>query len=230
MSWLRLIEENMKGKGNKITHLIKEMWAAYLIEILVIILGISITLALEEWRDDGRERRLEKIYLSNLLTDIKTDRQSLDNTEARTRVLLQKADELLHPAPGLRWREDVRTILGRPKFISQDATFSDLKSSGNLHLVNDISLKNLLFAYYDQTQVIKEVQDAEQLATVTVSGPYFLNHVPLDDTDTLGVMAQPRDVAFRNNVLLRVDNRKELLRYYRNADSLAGLLQEALSK
>src|ERR1700730_3843372 len=36
---------------HKVQKLIKEMWPAYLIEIFVIILGISITLALEEWRD-----------------------------------------------------------------------------------------------------------------------------------------------------------------------------------
>ena len=230
MSWLRLIEESMKGKGNKLGHLIREMWAAYLIEILVIILGISITLALEEWRDHDRERRLEQIYLGNLRTDVDADIRSLDSTGAETSVLLQHGDALLHPVRGSAWRKDVRAILGRPRFISQDATFLDLKSSGNLHLLEDIALKNLLFAYYDMTQFIKEDQDAEQQATIVIGGPYFLKHFDLDETDTLPAEAPPKDVEFRNNVLLRVNTRKELLGIYQSTDSLARRLREALSK
>ena len=46
----------------------------------------------------------------------------------------------------------------RPKFTTRDATFSDLKSSGNLHLLKDIGLKNSLFAYYNVAQNIKDLQ------------------------------------------------------------------------
>jgi hypothetical protein len=57
--------------------LIREMWPAYLIEILVIILGISITLGLEAWRDGIKEKRQEKIYLRNLKADLEEDMNSL---------------------------------------------------------------------------------------------------------------------------------------------------------
>jgi hypothetical protein len=77
--------------------------------------------------------------------------------------------------------EDVRAILDRPKFISSDATFSDLKSSGNLHLIKDISLKNSLFAYYNETQHIREIQEEEQQATIIISGSYFMKLFSLDD-------------------------------------------------
>src|ERR1700730_17921507 len=97
MSWLRLMEEKIKEnepveisgetgavptgtsmhKKHSLPGLIKEMWPAYLIEIVVIILGISITLALEEWRDNKKENHLEQIYLKNLQTDIDVDRKKL---------------------------------------------------------------------------------------------------------------------------------------------------------
>jgi hypothetical protein len=57
-------------KKHTISGLIRDMWPAYLIEIIVIILGISITLALEEWRDSSKESKLENIYLKNLLADV----------------------------------------------------------------------------------------------------------------------------------------------------------------
>src|SRR5450631_1124318 len=114
MSWLRLMEESIKElempsdesvlsdqtthaaeKKHRIAGLIKNMWPAYLIEIFVIILGISITLALEEWRDSGRENQLENIYLKNLLTDVDTDLSGLANSMAATHKLLDRGNELL---------------------------------------------------------------------------------------------------------------------------------------
>jgi|SRR5450432_2667358 len=241
-------------RNNKVMRLIKEMWPAYLIEILVIILGISITLAMEEWRDAGKERQLEQIYLKNLQTDVELDLRSLEEVSAATQKILDRGNELLthikDPAKNnISFNQlgtDVRAILGRPKFISNDATFSDLKSSGNLHLIKDIRLKNLLFAYYSLAQDIRDDQDAEQQATITLSGTYFLRKFPMDDfgqqngpgsgssrSDGSGSGA-PDDLSktmeFDNNVLLRVTTRKELLDLYQRADSSADQLKKALEQ
>ncbi len=232
-------------KKHTVTGLIKEMWPAYLIEIIVIILGISITLALEEWRDNSKENHLEQVYLKNLQTDIGTDLKSLSLAMLGTKSLLTKGNELLGYArsadnknisPG-QVNEDVRAILGRPNFITSDASFTDLKSSGNLHLIKDIPLKNLLFAYYSETQHIKEVQDAERQTAITLSGAYFLKQFPLDENRSQVITATTKDmnellknIEFDNNVLLRVLNRKELLDIYQRADSLAELLQNDFVK
>ena len=267
MSWLRLIEESMKVKtpsaaaggdevpgeparkpstGGRFRHLIGEMWPAYLIEIVVIILGISITLALEEWRDGSKEEKLENLYRRNLLADIDADLRGLQKATADTRTLLAHGQAILqsengsaaesHPDSALT--ADLRAILGRPKFIPHDATFAELKSSGNLHLLKDVDLKWLLFAFYNQAQVIKEVQDAEQQATINLVGPYFLQRIPMDDgfgrstdrekvADVAGVAG---DTEFRNLVLLRVTNRTELLGLYNTADSLATQVKATLLK
>lgn len=225
-------------RPNRIIGLIKEMWPAYLIEIVVIILGISITLVLEEWRDQSKERHLEQIYLKNLLTDIQLDLQSLNYAIASTQNLLNHGTEILSslkdPAnktlsPGTL-NSDIRTILARPNFISNDATFSDLKSSGNLHLLKDIRLKNELFVYYNEAQNIKDIQNVEQQATITLSGSYFLKLFPLDDVGfpQESTANPPKSVEFSNNVLLRVTTRQELLDLYIKADSLATRLQKEL--
>ena len=76
-------------KKHTVKGLIREMWPAYLIEIIVIILGISITLALEEWRDTVKENKLETIYLKNLLADVDVDLQSLKIASDRTQHTLE---------------------------------------------------------------------------------------------------------------------------------------------
>ena len=246
--------------GNRFRHLIGEMWPAYLIEIVVIILGISISLALEEWRDGAKEDKLERIYRGNLLADIDADLGALHDASAATTALLAHGEHILQSekgsaAPSLSsaapsrssaagslsdttLTADLRSIIGRPKFIPRDATFADLKSSGNLHLIKDIELKGLLFAYYNQVQLIKENQESEQQATITLVGPYFLKRFPLDDVlgnssrrekgEELSTVAE--DIEFRNLVLLRVGNRSELLALYQAADSLAMRLKAELQK
>ena len=230
-------------KKQSVSGLIKNMWPAYLIEIIVIILGISITLLLEEWRDNSKENRLEQIYLKNLQTDVSTDLTSLGHAITGTKLLLEKGDDLLHYAGSTENKvispdkvyEDVRSILGRPNFFSSDASFSDLKSSGNLHLIKDIPLKNLLFAYYNETQLIRELQDAERQTAITLSGSYFLKQFPLGNhmsevnfKTTNEIKAVLTNLEFNNNVLLRISNRKELLDIYQSTDSLAELLNADL--
>lgn len=232
-------------KKQTVSGLIKEMWPAYLIEIIVIILGISITVALEEWRDNSKENHLEQIYLKNLQTDVGTDLKSLSLAVSGTESLLQRGNELLgytrspdsKNIPSNQVHEDVRAILARPNFITSDASFTDLKSSGNLHLIKDIRLKNLLFAYYSETQHIKEIQDAERQTTITLSGAYFLKQFLLDEMrgqeisiTTKDMSAQLKNIEFSNHVLLRVLNRKELLDIYHRADSLAVQLHDDLVK
>jgi hypothetical protein len=275
MSWLRLMEEKIKEaeapepegaeareaegaeapggqtpankerKKNRVRKLIVEMWPAYLIEILVIILGISISLALEQWRDRSREKELESIYQKNLLDDINADLRSLHYALTSTEELLSKGNELLafvgnptgHPIPPARADSDLRIILGRPNFNSNDATFSDLKNSGNLHLLSDIRLKQLLFAYYSQVQIIKETQDAEKQATIVISGPYFLktfqfnsvNNAP-SAIDERKLRQLSQDIEFGNIVFFRVDNRSELLGDFQQADTLAIRIKDALGK
>ena len=229
-------------KKVSVTGLIKDMWPAYLIEIIVIILGISITLAMESWRDEKKESELEQVYLKNLVSDVDIDLKSLEGVIEKTRKLLAHGNELIIGDDNKnttlnysRVNSDIRSIISRPKFISNDATFSDLKSSGNLHLIKDVQLKNLLFAYYNQAQIIRENQESEQLATITLSGNYFLKHFSLNDSigqNPLAVQVPVNEliqsVEFQNNVLLRVSNRNELLNAYISMDSVGGKLRMAL--
>jgi hypothetical protein len=191
--------------------------------------------------DNSKEDKLASIYLKNLLSDIDVDLQSLKFSTENTQVIINKGNELLEFVNGASVvaltpatiDSDLRIILNRPNFISRDASFSDLKSSGNLHLLKDIELKNLLFAYYGLAQTIREVQDAERQATIVISGPYFLRKFPLggpaSGAGTMTVQEQQalaKDIEFGNNVLLRVENRKELLEDYRRAAALASQIKK----
>jgi len=234
-----------KRKPNRVMHLLGEMWPAYLIEVFVIILGITITLALEEWRDEGKEAELEKVYLANLAADIEEDLRSLHYAATNTDSLMERGEEIRqfvrdpegHSLTSERLNKNVRNLLDRPNFLSHDATFSDLKSSGNLHLLKDITLKGLLFSYYSKADNIHRIQDAEQAATINLVAVYFLKWFSMDPSQEAPILQNPGgikalagNVEFRNQVGARVAMRRELREQYADATALAEKLQKLLRK
>jgi hypothetical protein len=100
-----------------------------------------------------------------------------------------------------------------------------------------MELKELLFTHYGMSQNIKESQDAEQQATINITGPYFLKNFPLGATGGGQRLTEQKfaelaaGVEFGNNIALRLSNRRELLAGYLKADSMAvritGLLENS---
>jgi hypothetical protein len=53
----------------EISGLIKTQWPRYLVDILVIILGITISFTLDSRKEEADRATLEQVYLKSLLTD-----------------------------------------------------------------------------------------------------------------------------------------------------------------
>jgi hypothetical protein len=70
------------------------MWPAYLIEVIVIILGIGITVGLEQWRENVEDKELANSYSRNLLHNITDDRESLKYCIVQTDTVLSRLNEL----------------------------------------------------------------------------------------------------------------------------------------
>ncbi|MBC7893698.1 MAG: hypothetical protein H7Y12_15880 [Sphingobacteriaceae bacterium] len=218
------------GRGSpprrgSIAHLLREKWAEYLVEILVIIFSISASFALDEWKDNRSKRELEQAYLNGLSTDLKTDSTHLIEVITETEVIVGKARELVKEGRSLQSAEflnDVRYIFNRPRFVAEDATFSDLKSSGNFQVLRDFALKNALFGYYREYVSTEMVEAAEHDATTGLVAPFMVKRLPLVTNRAASHgLSQPQveallnDMEFQNHVFVRQATREELLRDYR---------------
>jgi hypothetical protein len=181
--------------------------------------------------------------LGNLAADIESDRSSLHYAVLSTDSLLRQGEEIRqfvkdpdgHALPPARINEDVRKLLERPNFLAHDATFSNLKSSGNIHLIKDVTLNWLLFSYYSKAENLHRIQEAEQQATIEVNAAYFLQWFAMDGSDDApifrnpgGIKALAANVQFRNQVESRVAKRKELQSLYTGMDAMAAKLQVLL--
>jgi hypothetical protein len=228
----------------KIGRLLGQRWPEYFLEIIVVIIGITISLTLSNFQEEAANRKLEQTYLKSLLEDINADLKELEVTIHRTEIVIQSGNSLLEQSSSetlTSGKEEfvklIQSVIDRPNFVSKNATFYSLKSSANFHLVNDIELKNLLFEYDQLYQSLKTVESAELQETVFITGPYIIKYIPLIDSKRTEAWLKSLDiekilgeVEFGNNLVLRLGTRQELLDGYQESLKIAHQIKEALEK
>ena len=125
-------------------------------EVLIIVAGVLIALALEGWVSNQAAERTEVAYLESLSRDLQLDLAQLDTAIAvvgRRREGTQEALRVLRDDGTVR--DSANVLLGLSQasliWIYQPIahTFEDLKSTGNLQLVRDADVRRGLAAYYN---------------------------------------------------------------------------------
>ena len=119
-------------------------------EILLVVIGILIALQVNNWNENRKERLIEIKYLKNLKHDLQSDSTDLvyyknirvgQANAARELIELAKTKNVsdvfkldsLYTTVGLWW-----------EFVPNNNTFEELRSSGNLKLLRNDFIKNLL--------------------------------------------------------------------------------------
>jgi hypothetical protein len=220
----------LKNSPSPTYELIRQKWREYLIEILVIIFSITISFALNAWKEKQSKSELEGLYLKSLYNDISSDIEALQETIHATKQVVGKAKSLLaysrqedlSTLNGAHFLLELRGVFDRPNFVSNDATFTDLKSSGNMQVLTSFPLKNSLFKYYKQYEAIKAIEIAERDATLSLVAPYIMKRFSLSDqpldssNNTHAMRAVLKDTEYINCIFVRLSNREELLEEYKN--------------
>ena len=132
-------------------------------EFAIIALGVLAAFAVEDWRDDQRERELESEYLVRLGTDVQLDLERLDFT---LKIGYEKVDAL--KAIGA-WRPSVNVVpkqmirrlgesvgLGWSLPALNTSTIEDLESTGNLGLIRDVGTRKAILEYYRELRGVRE--------------------------------------------------------------------------
>ncbi len=137
-------------------------WFTVGIEVLVVVLGLMLAFQLDRWRESIAERRHEQTYINRLIADVETDIPGIEYAVALQSLRLELIDLLMDVAldSSAAGKEPV-VFLGA---VNQAAytytpvltshTFENLRSTGDLRLILDESVKNVMFDYYgfDESQ------------------------------------------------------------------------------
>ncbi len=143
----QLLTENKTGKYFKYA----------LGEIVLVVIGILIALSINDWNDQKKNAESELIYYCRILEDFELDKQLIDELKDESNYRIDLSQKiLLDLDAGTKDKHDIinqfilatRSELYEPRNV----TFKDLISSGNLKLLDDITIKNSLIQYYSELE------------------------------------------------------------------------------
>ncbi|MCA6468473.1 MAG: hypothetical protein IM545_05085 [Chitinophagaceae bacterium] len=133
----------------------KKNWKEYFLEFLMLFLAVFLGFLAENVRETYIERHREKEYISGLIQNLRSDTADITKVLERNQVkqeawtaLLQLADKDLskHVYDTIFYEKFVKGAFV-PIFRPNDATIVQLKSSGNLRLVNKQDVTDSILSY-----------------------------------------------------------------------------------
>jgi len=140
-------------------------WVYYIVELLVVFIGVTAGFVLNNWREENAEIRLEQKYLSSFYNDIVSDETTLDSLVFRTQKKVDNLMEVLKKTEIINesMSEDlansiVLELLYFEWFSPTKDTYDDIINSGNLNLISDYELKEKVSSYYSFLNEVKNVE------------------------------------------------------------------------
>lgn len=141
----------------RIRTILKEKWPEYILEILVITLGILGAYALNNWNELSKAKAQEKDYIVRLIEDLNKDiaNVNLEKTNAQKRLDEAKNIYEIITTDQPQIEDTSRFIVAiqmigrtnRPRIHSD--TFEDLISTGNVNIIQNKALFNQTSSYYN---------------------------------------------------------------------------------
>ena len=140
-------------------------------EIILVVIGILIALQINDWNQNKKDQKLEQQYYCRLLEDVNQDLvnyndyvQLLNEKIATNNTLIQRLQDQSMPLDSI-----APLVLKSIKYSIRDTkattdAFEDIKSSGNLNIIKDLSIKSKLAAYYKTLPNTSNVIESSGLA------------------------------------------------------------------
>ena len=144
-------------------------WKYALGEIFLIVAGVLIALALDAWADGRADRRRERAYLVQLLTDTRVNERRILRTIAEDRTSFEAGlDRVLRAAraPGPVHPDSLGVYLGFSEFSPLTGTVTALIQSGGVDLVRNDSVRLQLISFAAAMDEIEQLLEGTAQATV----------------------------------------------------------------
>lgn len=178
-----------------------------IIELLVIVIGIYLAFALEEYGEKKADKELELKYLNQLLAEAKSNQVELNadqNARREQRELFGYLLENSNRQVGAdTLREATRQLLVNRLFSPTDAVYQDLVSSGNLKLIQSDSIRKTIIHYKQRLARAPVTEAVEERLIEDKIEPYLLDKQvlsllePLNEIDAINISEQQVDRIIR---------------------------------
>lgn len=139
-------------------------YVAYAIgEIVLVVVGILIALAINNWNQDRKDRLREQMYLSSFKSDLEECQVELQRVYDKTLVVKNSCQMLLDMGldsipmlPPKKFDSLVGTTFGYTMAMTNEGTLNDIKQSGDLNVIQNDTLRRMMASWEADFKRIRE--------------------------------------------------------------------------
>jgi hypothetical protein len=139
-----------------IEHFRQQQWTAIGIDFVIVVLGVFIGIQVANWNEARVDRQRAEAYLERIEADLETDLRNFRDRIAFWGVVSDygRAGLAYAESGDARGASQWRLLLSFfqasqvAEYYTTSATWDELKSAGELHLIADVELRNALASYY----------------------------------------------------------------------------------
>jgi hypothetical protein len=181
---------------------LKDTVLQYVFEIIVIFIGISISFLFDEWRDNRKDRELERKHLMDVKSNLQQDTFLLSQMMANSKIFANCSRKLA------TFKNDSEISDSLDFYIDNASSYSllqtnhmayeEIKQTGHSSLITNDSLKKFILQHY--TLIIpygEEWGNIDKNYTLTQIIPEMSNYFPVVSDTTNMVAASQKIKALR---------------------------------
>ncbi len=165
-------------------HVRGENWFAVVLDLLVVVVGLFLGLQIDTWWEGQKEARIESTYLQEIREDFELNKSSLHEQISdveqiiRSMIVLHEQSTLVESSLSIaELNENFSLINDMPTFVIATRAYVNLTGSGDLKLLRNRQLKNLLAAYYAAADLTAIVQSTHEMELVQTFQPYIIDNL-----------------------------------------------------
>ncbi len=185
-------------------------------EIVLVVIGILIALQININNEANKKRATELNYLKNIKTDLNLSISDLDEIIATRKNQIASARTILSHHNGVPISNFVEfnmqcvSIYAWEKYVLSDNTFQELLNSGNLALISNGSVKNLLLSLDAKYKAMKNGEEHFRYDTENLLYKAVYEKLDMDPT-VQNFMYQVTNREVGENVPLSIKNFEKVL-------------------
>jgi hypothetical protein len=226
-------------------HTFRINWQQAATEFVVIVFGVLVALAVDEWRSEREDRITEHEYIARIRSDILADIDKFGELERRFQSKAETIKELTdHPDSDLFSRDTKILLEGLRSSAyvalpdSRSTTFDELMSTGRLALIENVKQRDALSQYYSGFEhisviLLNPIGDYRRLLYETLEPNLLIRNRSLRDPGEVSniqhslerLVSHPDFLPAANAEIVYADALLHYLREYRNeAEQLLELI------
>ena len=152
-------------------------------ELLILVLGISMSFLLNEWRVNADNRKVEVRMLEQFQENLIKDSTALSGALNGLDVMLEASNRLLDLNAQSAYNDSIAInlvrVLNFSGFYPTDITYQEMRSLGNSRMIkNKELLKELIQLYESDFSLVREWTSADRSFLLNDMLPYFNGHLP----------------------------------------------------